>query len=193
MTWMPAYFVERHGLSLNSMGIYTMFSFSGMAIIATLSGWVADRMIARGWNAVLVRKGFTIAGLLLASTAVLGAIAESSSVSLFFSVFSLSALGLTTANYWVLTQTLMPGAVIGRAVGVQHCAANLPGIVAPLLTGWLKEITGSYDAPIFAIGIFLIFGVAAYSALVRERYAPDGALCNGLRGETHSAILRKRT
>ena len=36
---------------------------------------------------------------------------------------------------------------MGRVVGIQNCAANLPGIVAPLLTGWLRETTSSYEAP----------------------------------------------
>ena len=52
---------------------------------------------------------------------------DSNSVALFFAVFSLSGLGLTTANYWALTQTLIPGAAIGRIVGIQNCAANLSG------------------------------------------------------------------
>ncbi len=172
MTWMPAYFVERRGLSLKSMGVYTFFSFGGMAAMAALAGWAADRMIARGWRAVAVRKGFTIAGFLVASTEVIGALADSVPVALFFAVFSLTGLGLATANYWALTQTLIPGGAIGRIVGVQNCAANLPGIIAPLLTGWLVAKTGSYDAPMQAIWIFLILGVAAYVFLVRERYAP---------------------
>jgi MFS family permease len=174
MTWMPAYFVERRGLSLNSMGLYTMFSFLGMAAVATLAGWAADRMIERGGNPVRVRKGFAIAGFLAASTEVIGALSDSSSVALFFAVFSLSGLGLTTANYWALTQTLIPGAAVGRIVGIQNCAANLPGIAAPLLTGWLKQATGGYDAPMQAIWIFLLAGVASYIFLVREKYAPKG-------------------
>ena len=172
MTWMPAYFVERRGLSLGSMGLYTFFSFGGMAAMAAVAGWAADRMIARGWRAVPVRKGFTIAGFLMASTEVIGALSDSVSVALFFAVFSLTGLGLATANYWALTQTLIPGGAIGRIVGVQNCAANLPGIVAPLVTGWLVQKTGSYDAPMQAIWLFLILGVAAYVFLVRERYAP---------------------
>lgn len=174
MTWMPAYFVERRGLSLNSMGLYTMFSFLGMAAVATLAGWVADRMIERGGDPVRVRKGFAIAGFLAASTEVLGALADSSAAALFFAVFSLSGLGLTTANYWALTQTLIPGAAVGRIVGIQNCAANLPGIAAPLLTGWLKQATGGYDAPMQAIWVFLLAGVASYIFLVREKYAPKG-------------------
>ncbi len=172
MTWMPAYFVEQRHLSLNSMGWYTMFSFTGMAVVAILAGWAADRMIDRGFDAVKVRKGFTIAGFLVASTELIGAFSDSNAMALFFAVFSLSGLGLMTANYWALTQTLIPGAAVGRIVGVQNCAANLPGIVAPLLTGWLKETTGGYQAPMQAIWVFLILGVASYVFLVRPKYVP---------------------
>ncbi len=172
MTWMPAYLVEHRGLSLNSMGLYTFFSFAGMAATATAAGWAADRLIARGGNPVFVRKAFTILGLLLASTEVIGALSDSVNVALFFAVFSLSGLGLTMPNYWALTQTLIPGGAIGRIVGVQNCAANIPGIVAPIFTGWLVARTGSYEAPMAAIALVLLLGVAAYVFLVRERYAP---------------------
>jgi MFS family permease len=175
MTWMPAYFVERRHLSLGDMGLYTFFSFGGMAAVSALGGWAADALIARGRNAVAVRKAFTIAGFLIASTEVIGALSDSVPVALFFAVFSLSGLGLATANYWALTQTLIPGGAIGRIVGIQNCAANLPGIVAPILTGWLKQATGKYDAPMQAIWFFLLLGVAAYVFLVREEYAPRAA------------------
>jgi sugar phosphate permease len=175
MTWMPAYFVERRHLSLGDMGLYTFFSFGGMAAVAALGGWAADALIARGRNPVAVRKAFTIAGFLIASTEVIGALSDSVSVALFFAVFSLSGLGLATANYWALTQTLIPGGAIGRIVGIQNCAANLPGIVAPILTGWLIQTTGHYDAPMQAIWFFLVLGIAAYAFLVREKYAPREA------------------
>jgi MFS family permease len=172
MTWMPAYFVERRHLSLTSMGLYTFFSFGGMATMAALAGWAADCIIARGGDAVRVRKAFTIAGFLMASTEVIGGLSDSVSVALFFAVFSLTGLGLATANYWALTQTLVPGGAIGRIVGIQNCAASLPGIAAPILTGWLKQSTGSYDAPMQATWFFLVVGILAYVLLVRKKYAP---------------------
>jgi ACS family D-galactonate transporter-like MFS transporter len=174
MTWLPAYFKEQRGLSLADMGTFTFFSFLGMAVVATGAGWAADRLIERGGNPVKVRKAFIYAGFLTASTEIIGVYTDSESVALFFAVFSLSGLGLMTANYWALTQTLLPGAAIGRIVGVQNCAANLPGIVAPILTGWLKQTTGSYDAPMQAIWFFLLAGIASYLFLVREKYVPKG-------------------
>lgn len=174
MTWMPAYFVEHRHLSLNSMGWYTFMSFGGMAIVATLAGWAADRLIARGGDPVKVRKGFILAGFVLASTEMAGFYSDSVPVAVFFAVFSLSGLGLVTANCWALTQTLIPGSAIGRIVGIQNCAANLPGVVAPILTGWLMQKTGSYRAPMQAIWVFLIAGIATYVFLVR-REKPAGA------------------
>jgi ACS family D-galactonate transporter-like MFS transporter len=172
MTWMPAYFMERRHLSLSQMGLYTFFSFGGMAIVAALAGWAADLMIGRGGDPVTVRKWFTIAGSAVACTELIGAQSSSVPVALTFSVISLSGLGLATANYWALTQTLIPASAIGRISGVQNCAASVAGIVAPLLTGWLKQKTGSYEAPMMACGVFLAVGVLAYVFMVKERYAP---------------------
>ncbi len=172
MTWMPIYLKERHGMSIQQMGWYSGVSFAGMAVVAALAGWAADALIGRGWDAVNVRKAFTIAGFAAASTQSFCALSTSPSVMLFFVVFSLCGLGLATANYWALTQTLVPGGSVAVIVGIQNTAANLAGIVAPWLTGWMIQKTGSFDAPIKGVGLWLLLGIASYVLLVRRRFAP---------------------
>ncbi|MGO8733133.1 MAG: MFS transporter [Terriglobia bacterium] len=172
VTWMPAYFIERRHLSLGKMGLYAFFSFGGMATVAALAGWVADRLIGRGHNPVTVRKWFTIAGFAVACTELIGARASSLETALVFAVVSLSGLGLATANYWAITQTLIPGAAIGRITGVQNCACSLAGIAAPILTGWLLQKTGTYDAPMMAIMVVLVVGILCYLFMIREEYSP---------------------
>jgi sugar phosphate permease len=172
MTWMPAYFMERRHLSLSKMGLFVFFSFGGMAIVATLAGWAADTLIARGLNPVTVRKAFTIAGFAFACTELIGAQATSESMALTFAVVSLSGLGLATANYWALTQTMIPGAAIGRISGIQNAACSFAGIAAPLITAWLLQKTGTYEAPMIAIAGVLVTGVLSYLVMVREKYAP---------------------
>jgi MFS family permease len=167
LTWLPAYLVESRNLTLSSMSIYTMFSFVGTGTVAILAGAAADWIIRRGASAVNTRRWFTIAGLLAASTEVFGAMSESTSVAIFFAIFSMTGLGLATANYWAITQTLLPGIAPGRVAGIQNTALNLAGIVAPIITGWLKQITGSYTAPMQTIWVVLIIGVAAYLFLAR--------------------------
>ena len=180
ITWLPAYFVERRHLSLDSMGVYTFFSFAGTAVVAILAGAAADWLIASGLDATVVRRGFTIAGLLAASTEVIGALSDSNQVAVFFAIFSMAGLGLATPNYWALTQTLVTRTAAGRVAGLQNTALNLAGIVAPILTGWLKQVTGSYNAPMQAIWVTLIVGVGAYLFLVRRGTA-DSVLSAGLK------------
>lgn len=75
LTWLPAYFAEQRGLSLNSTGWFTGFSFWGSAIVATSAGYWADTLIKRGLDAVTTRRVFIVMGFILASTELIGAVA----------------------------------------------------------------------------------------------------------------------
>lgn len=173
MTWMPAYLVEQRGLSLGKSGLYTFFSFAGIAIVATLAGWVADRIIARGGEAVFVRKAFIIAGFVGASTVLLGAFAQTLEAALFWNVLSLTLLGLATANNLALCKlTLIPKQAIGLATGVQQVATSLAGGVSASLSGWLLHVSGSYELPMLVIFAFLLVGAVNTAVLLRPKWSP---------------------
>jgi len=181
LTWLPSYFAEQRGLSLSSTGWFTGFGYWGFAIVSTAAGYWSDSLIRRGADSIRTRRWFIIAGLLMASTEMIGAAAPSNNVALFFAVFSLSGLGLATGNLWALTPAMLPGAPPARLAAVQNMAANVPGIVAPIVTGWLKQATGGYQAPMLANLFFIFLGIASYLILVRPKYAPGA----------HSATLSK--
>ena len=173
MTWMPAYFVERRHLSLTKMGLFSFFSFLGIAIVALVSGWVADLLIRRGWDPVATRKAFIIAGFVIACTELLGVRTTSEHAALFWAIVSLSGLGLATANHLALCRlTLIPAAAVGLVSGIQNVATSMAGIVAPLLSGWLKEKSGGYSGPMEAIFFFLVIGALTCLILLRAKWAP---------------------
>ena len=175
MQWMPDYLHNERGLTLESSGIYTFFSFAGIAIVAVAAGWAADRIIARGADPVLTRKTFVIAGFIGACTVLLGVRAESLSTALFWNVFSLSSLGLATANNLALCRlTLIPKPAIGLVTGVQQVATSLAGGAAGAITGWLLHISNNnYDLPMFVIFVFLVIGAAGTWILMRPQWAPQ--------------------
>jgi MFS family permease len=169
---LPSYFAERWKLKLSDNGLYTGFSYLGFAIVAIVSGYAADYFIRKGHDLVKVRKLFICGGLLIASTELLGAYVDSQSLALAIAVFSLSGLGLATGNYWALTPAMLPGAPAGRLAAIQNTAANLPGVVVPLLTAYLRRTTGGWEAPLIAVFVFLLIGILSYVFLVRKEYAP---------------------
>ena len=171
MTWMPQYFQKTHGMSIEKSNWFGGVSFGGMALVAAIAGWAADRLISRGAEPIFVRRAFTVAGFVMAAMQTLSVFTDSKELMIGLTVASLCGLGLATANYWALTQTLMPGAV---PVAIQNTAANLAGIVAPWLTGWMVKQTGSFNAPIAAVGVWLVLGIFAYAVLVRRPVAQPG-------------------
>ena len=63
----------------------------------------------------------------------------------------------------------------GTGVGVHKSATPLPttaGIVAPILSGWLLQVSGSYAAPMQVIFVFLLIGALATVFLLRPEWAP---------------------
>ncbi|WP_434109871.1 MFS transporter [Paraburkholderia caffeinilytica] len=173
MTWMPAYLVEQRGLSLKQSGLYTFVSFAGIAIVAALAGWAADRLIARGHDAVVVRKSFIVAGFIGGTTVLLGAYTRSPQMALFWNVVSLSLLGLATANNLALVKlTLIPKQAVGLNTGLQQVATSLAGGVSASLSGWLLHLGHSYTLPMLAIFVFLVLGATSTVVLLQRKWAP---------------------
>src|SRR5882724_3595099 len=54
--WLPTYFVKVHGFSLKESGLVSAAPSLAMTIAGLASGWVADRLIARGISVTVVRK-----------------------------------------------------------------------------------------------------------------------------------------
>jgi hypothetical protein len=134
---------------------------------------MADRLIARGRDAVRVRKSFIVAGFAGATTVLLGANAPSLGMALFWNVMSLSLLGLVTANILALCKlTLIPKQAVGLNTGLQQVATSLAGGVSASLSGWLLHVGGSYKLPMMAIFGFLVLGATAAIVLLRREWAP---------------------
>jgi len=173
MTWMPAYLVEQRGLSLTRSGVYTAMSFFGVAATAALSGWAADRLIARGHDAVIVRKSFMVVGFIGGMTVLFGAYAPTLQMALFWNVLSLTLVGLVTTNNLALVKlTLIPKQATGLNTGFQQVATSLAGGISASLSGWLLHVGHSYTLPMMAIVVFLFLGATSTIVLMRRKWAP---------------------
>jgi MFS transporter, ACS family, D-galactonate transporter len=156
VTWLPFYLVRGRHLSLAQMANAGGLLFLVSAISAASSGKLSDRWIKAGGSATLVRKGMMLTGhtgigIFLALTVFVP--------SRFFIVtlaFTGAFLGIACCNSWTIPQMLAGPRMVGRWVGIQNFAGNLAGAVAPALTGFLLDRTGSFYWP------FLITAVVAW-------------------------------
>jgi MFS family permease len=168
LTWLPSYLMLARGFSFLKMGVYTAAPLMLMAMVSMTSARVGDRLISRFGRPIFIRKMFVVCGFLL-GTSILLLITVKSTVAVMAALtLSLVGIGFAAANYWALTQAASPAAMIGRVVGCQNTVANVAGICAPMLTGFLVERTKNFDVSIAFAGCSLFIAAGAFLFLVRE-------------------------
>jgi MFS transporter, ACS family, D-galactonate transporter len=168
LTWLPSYLMLARGFSFLKMGTFTAAPMMLMALVSMTSARVGDRLIRRFGRPIFIRKMFVVCGFLL-GTSILLLISLKSTVAVLAALtVSLVGVGFAAANYWALTQAASPAAMIGRVVGCQNTVANVAGICAPMLTGFLVERTKNFDVSIAFAGCSLFIAAGAFLFLVRE-------------------------
>jgi MFS family permease len=167
MTWLPYYLVKVRHLSIARMAVLGSLPLIGSAVTSVTAGWVSDRWIRSGSSPTLVRKTFVVSGLLLATLMVPSAIAKDVNGCIAFLIAAYFAFGLFSSNHWAITQTLAGPFAAGKWTGLQNCCANVAGIVAPYLTGWIVVKTGSFFPAYVSASVILVLGAASYLFVVR--------------------------
>lgn len=167
VTWLPSYLVMERHFSTTMMAIFGSVPFWGLAVSTSLCGWLSDRWITRGGTPTLVRKTFTVGGLLFCTFLFLPAVlVRSSTISIVLLTAACLVFGATSSNIWTITQTLAGPLGAGRWTGVQNAFGNLAGIAAPFLTGVIVSRTGGFYLAFVIVCVVALAGAASFLFLV---------------------------
>jgi MFS transporter, ACS family, D-galactonate transporter len=166
ITWLPTYLERERHFSVQAMSIVTSLAFFVLATTALVSGWLSDKWIATGATPTRVRKIFTGAGPVIASSILLVGIVPNHSAAVAILVLTCIGLGMCTSNLWAVTQTLAGPATSGKWTGLQNFAGNLAGWIAPALIGLIVQQTGNFFWVFVITSGVTLLGAAAWVFVV---------------------------
>ena len=166
VTWLPFYLVRGRNFSLTGMAKVGGGFFLTAALSATLCGWLSDYWLRSGGTPTLVRKTFMVCGCTGAGIFLLACVVAPLDWSIVFLMLSGLSFGLSTSNFWAITQRLAGPHAVGRWCGLQLFVGNSSGIVSPAVAGFLLDRTGSYFWPFLIVAMFLWLGALGWIFLV---------------------------
>ncbi len=174
--WLPGYLVLERKFTRSEMAFYSSVPFLVMSVVIILSGIVTDRLIARGYREMRVRKTFIAVGFGIALAIVPAGLVHDNQTSVWLLLLSLCGLGLASPNTWSITQASCSKRLVGTVSGIQNFGGNVGGIIAPALTGYIAHVTGSFALAFTLCGFILVGGTLAYWLLMKEKVdLPEGA------------------
>jgi len=90
-------------------------------------------------------------------------------------------IGISAAKapLWAMPSMFLSGAGAAAGIAMINSVGNLGGFVGPFAIGWLKNVTGSYSAGLYAVGATL--AVSAVVALMLSRQSKQTPVAIGER------------
>jgi MFS family permease len=173
VTWLPAYLMTERHFTILRAGFFAFFPFLVFGVSEPVGGWVADRLIRRGYSETRTRKGMVTVAFLTGLLLIPASHVHSASAAIAL-IAGASLVGLATGNLIVILQCCAPREDVGLWTGFENFAGNIGGVLAPLVTGFLISRTGSY-APGFALAaVTLVAGLLCYWFIVGDLRSPSG-------------------
>jgi MFS transporter, ACS family, hexuronate transporter len=164
--WLPKFLNQEYGLTLTGLGppLIAIYLLADVGSIG--GGWLAGRLIKRGWSVNKARKS----AMLLCALSVVPIMFASSATSLWVAV---ALIGLATAghqgwsaNVFTLTSDMFPRYAVASVVGLGGLAGAVGGMLISTFVGFLLQATGSYVPVFIMAGSAYLIALAAVHWLV---------------------------
>ncbi len=150
VTWLPFYLVRERHLSIEVMAKFAGMYFLVDAVSAISCGWLSDLFIRRRYTPTFVRKSAMALGHTTAGIGIAACVVSGPHTYLAWLMAAAVGSGMTGSGIYAFAQTLAGPRATGTWTGLQNGFANLAGVIAPALTGFLVNRTGNFLAA-FAI------------------------------------------
>jgi ACS family D-galactonate transporter-like MFS transporter len=158
LTWFPTYLATERHMGWIKVGWLASLPYLAGFFGILFAGWLSDTLLRRGVSLNRSRKIPVVAGLAVASTIVLANYVQSNAAVVAILSVAFFAQAMSSSGWAVLSE-MAPKGTLGLVGGLFSAAANLSGIVTPLVIGFIVQATGS-----FVWGLVFVGGVAAVGA-----------------------------
>ncbi len=162
--WLPGYFLSQHNLNLKSVGWYLTIPWLVAAIFLKAGGFLSDWLYKKTGSRRMARSHLIWASQLLAAIFfVFLSFTHSLGLSIFFLSLGLG-FGFMPQSAFFSINIDVAKERSASSQGITSSCLSLAGILAPLLTGWLIDLTGNYQ------GAFLLLagltGIAVVTVIL---------------------------
>lgn len=169
LTWLPTYMVTARDTEVLGAGLLTGAIYGVAAILSVLIAWFSDRYVARRSTIGGIRRRIVITLMLLSTVLILVPFVQSIVVVIFLFAWTLTTITTAiTLNIALTSDLIVDEGSGGLAFGLLILGGNSFGLLAPIVTGFLVQSTGSFNIP-FALAVALIIVGALLSWLLVKR------------------------
>jgi len=161
MSWLPSYLERAYGLNLKAVGLFTVLPWLAATVMLGLMGRWSDRLLQTTGRLRIARSWLIAGTQLVAALAVLPvALTHDLAIAIAGITVAVAASMGANAAYYAVTVDIVPRRA-ATALGIMDFAFAVSGFLAPVITGWVLDLRGS-----FTDGFLLMAALSLSSVVV---------------------------
>lgn len=168
LAWLPLYLVKTQGFTIAEMAEIGGIVYLLQAAGSVIAGRVSDGWIVAGMSPTRARKTMLVGGCLIIGACMIAVVLGDWRVAIAALMVSGLAAGMTSSNTFAVGQTCAGPHAAGKWVGFQNFVGNIAGIVAPALTGYLVDTSGTFVSAFVIVAAVSVFGALCWGIVVRR-------------------------
>jgi ACS family hexuronate transporter-like MFS transporter len=164
--WLPKFFNQQYGLTLDKIGLPLVIIYLSADIGSIGGGWLSSALIKRGWSLNAARKTAMLVCALCVVPIVFASRASNLWVAVALVSLACSAHQGWSANLYTITSDMFPRNAVGSAIGIGGTLGAVGGMFASTGAGYILEFTGSYYSLFIVAGSMYLIALAIIHLMV---------------------------
>jgi sugar phosphate permease len=170
LAWLPGYLEMQRHMSIPKTGLVAAIPFAFGVVGSIGGGWIADWLMRRGFSPINSRKIPVIVGLLGMVMFTVIAAETPSDTAAVASISAALAFGAAASGMsWALASVAVPANCTASLGAIQNFGGYLGGALAPTVTGFIVQATGSFVPALLASAAIGLISALAYLVVIRSK------------------------
>jgi MFS family permease len=173
ITWLPTYLQQAKGLSVMNAGMLTAVPFALASVFGIALGKISDWLLTPA--AVDAGRRRTMIAVMLvgvSSMLLVPFIDQLWIIMLILAAVRAMGLAGSALNFALVTDLVRSRGDIGKVTAITVMGGNSFGAIAPIVTGYVIALTGSFDRAFFVAGLLPLAGAAVTFLMTRKPIEP---------------------
>ncbi|WP_085663351.1 MFS transporter [Pseudomonas sp. B5(2017)] len=174
LTWLPGYFEREHGLSLYKTAWVVSLAYVFGALGTIVAGRVCDRLVKNGASVLGSRKRVVVSALFAAAAFTVPlSFGSGFMLSVALLCCALFSVNMASSTAWMIANTVVDSRRVASFGSIQNFGGYLAGSVAPIVTGFSIQQTGSFASAFLISAAVAAVAAMAYVLLLKQPVSAD--------------------
>ena len=174
LTWLPGCFEREHGLSLYQTAWVVSLAYVFGALGTIVAGRICDRLVKHGASVLGSRKRVVVTALFAAAAFTVPlSFGSGFLLSVALLCCALFSVNMASSTAWMIANTVVDSQRVASFGSIQNFGGYLAGSVAPIVTGFSIQQTGSFASAFLISAAVAAVAAMAYVLLLKQPVSTD--------------------